>query len=95
MPVWFETPAYHGARVRGRAAVSAHLMADTMEELIALARAIGLKPEWIQNPGTAKEHFDLMGEGMCSKAEMAGAQRVTRTEFVERYRAKKAKEPKP
>lgn len=35
------------------------MMADTTEELLAAAAALGLKPEWIQNKGQATEHFDV------------------------------------
>ena len=38
-----------------------HLMSDQPDgcELIAFAVQLGLRPEWIQHRGTAKEHFDL------------------------------------
>ena len=36
-----------------------HMMADTTEELMAMAKAIWLKPEWIQHPGKPSEHFDV------------------------------------
>ena len=37
-----------------------HMVSDTStEELLAFARQIGLKPEWIQKRGTLHEHFDL------------------------------------
>ncbi|MBR8507411.1 DUF4031 domain-containing protein [Burkholderia cenocepacia] len=35
-----------------------HLIADTTDEL-AMAREIGVKPKWIQHPGTRDEHFDI------------------------------------
>jgi len=88
--VWFETPARHGARVRGRSVLSAHLMASTTEELIAFAARIGLREEWIQHRGEVKEHFDLLGEAKCEAAEKAGAERVTRAELVARMRARRA-----
>lgn len=36
-----------------------HMSADTQLELIEFALSIGLKPAWIQRPGTPYEHFDL------------------------------------
>lgn len=40
-----------------------HLMSSepvgTSTELIAFAVRLGMRPSWIQHPGTAKEHFDL------------------------------------
>jgi hypothetical protein len=36
-----------------------HLMADTPEELAAFARKLRLRPEWVQYPGTWKEHYDV------------------------------------
>ena len=43
-------------RISGR---WSHLMADTSTELVEFADRLGLSPEWIQYPGTAKEHFDV------------------------------------
>lgn len=36
-----------------------HLLADTHQELVDMAAELGLRPEWIQHPGTYREHFDL------------------------------------
>lgn len=40
-----------------------HLMSDepagASRELISFAVRLGLRPAWIQHPGTPKEHFDL------------------------------------
>lgn len=44
-------------RISGR---WSHLFADTHDELVAFARRLGLRPEWIQHPGTHREHFDLV-----------------------------------
>lgn len=43
----------------GRVMRMSHMLADTSEELMAMAYAIGMRPEWIQKPGTAREHFDV------------------------------------
>ncbi len=63
-----------GARtVRGR---WSHLFADTEEELRAFAAKIGLKESWIQHPGEAHVHFDVVGR-MRQRAVAAGATPVT------------------
>ena len=36
-----------------------HMMADTTEELLAMADRIGVARKWIQFPGTYREHFDI------------------------------------
>ena len=35
------------------------MLADSTEELVQMARAIGLKDHWIQSPGTYREHYDV------------------------------------
>ncbi|MFP7835242.1 DUF4031 domain-containing protein [Marisediminicola sp. LYQ134] len=47
------------AAVAGRKDRWSHLMADNSEELFAFAVGIGLRPEWVQKPGTYREHFDV------------------------------------
>lgn len=36
-----------------------HMMADTTEELLAMADKIGVQKKWIQKQGTSWEHFDV------------------------------------
>jgi hypothetical protein len=36
-----------------------HMVADTTEEVVAMATLIGVQPKWIQRAGTAREHFDI------------------------------------
>ena len=36
-----------------------HMIADTIDELLAMADTIGVKRKWIQHKGTPKEHFDI------------------------------------
>lgn len=36
-----------------------HLIADTTDELLAMADKIGVQRKWIQNAGTYREHFDI------------------------------------
>lgn len=44
-----------------------HMIADTPEELTAMAARLGLRPSWRQAPGTWKDHYDLRP----SKRELA------------------------
>jgi len=39
-----------------------HLVADSTEELNAMADEIGVKRKWIQEAGTSREHFDICNE---------------------------------
>ena len=39
--------------------VMCHMVADSREELLAMAATIGVNPKWLQGAGTAKEHFDI------------------------------------
>jgi hypothetical protein len=36
-----------------------HLIADTTKELLAMVDKIGVQRKWIQDAGTAREHFDI------------------------------------
>ncbi len=90
MAVWFDPPARHGARIRGRSVVSVHLMADSTAELLAFGERLGLRPAWIQHRGTYREHFDVMGKAMIKAARAYGAEQLTRRAFVERYQARRA-----
>lgn len=68
-----------------------HMIADTTEELLAMAKKIGVKHKWIQDAGTYSEHFDIAK----SKRELAieyGAKPIT---FMEFGRILNAREPLP
>lgn len=39
--------------------IMCHMMADTKEELLQMARKIGVNVKWIQAEGTWREHFDV------------------------------------
>jgi len=36
-----------------------HMIADSRDELMAMAEMIGVNKKWIQNSGEQKEHFDI------------------------------------
>jgi len=59
-----------------------HMLADTTEELLDMARKIGVPVKWIQHPGNPKrEHFDICS----SKRKLAirnGAVPVTYRELA-------------
>jgi hypothetical protein len=57
-----------------------HMMADTSDELMFMARKLGLRIDWLQKAGTAQEHFDV---SLTKRAEAVrnGAQEVTRREL--------------
>lgn len=57
-----------------------HMIADTTEELLAMADKIGVKRKWIQDKDTKWEHFDIC----MSKRVLAvkhGAIEITRLEL--------------
>src|SRR5215207_4963274 len=49
-----------------------HLMDDDPDELHDFAAGLGLRPEWIQQPGTPQEHYDVV-ERLRRRAIAAGA----------------------
>lgn len=52
-----------------------HMMADTTEELLAMADRIGVARRWIQRAGTPHEHFDI-AKSKRALAVTAGAVEV-------------------
>lgn len=53
-----------------------HMIADTDEELHAMADKIGVQRKWFQKPGTAGRHYDITMT-MRTKAVAAGAVEIT------------------
>lgn len=39
--------------------VMCHMLADSTDELLAMADKIGVARKWLQHAGTWKEHFDI------------------------------------
>jgi len=59
--------------------VLCHMLADTSEELHAMADRIGVARRWVQRAGTRMEHYDI-SLGRRALAVEAGAREVTRRE---------------
>lgn len=57
-----------------------HMIADSKEELLEMARRIGVSLRWLQEEGTPREHFDI-SLGKRRLAVEAGAVEVTMMEM--------------
>lgn len=67
--------------------IMCHMIADTREELDAMADRIGVARKWIQYPGTFREHYDVCLSAKA-KAIEAGAVLITMRELVAKMKAK-------
>jgi hypothetical protein len=61
--------------------IMCHMIADTTEELIAMADKIGVQRKWIQHRGERHEHFDIC-QSKRMLAVKAGALEVDTYEMV-------------
>ena len=68
-------------RARYGRMVMCHMIADSTDELMAMADRIGVARKWIQKPGTRHEHFDIC-LGAKAKAVAAGAIEITQRELA-------------
>lgn len=64
--------------------VMCHAIADSTEELVTMARGIGVDSKWIQKPGTPREHFDI-SLSRRALAVRAGAVEVDRRVLTTRW----------
>lgn len=71
-----------------------HMVADTTDELLAMADKIGVRRKWIQHAGTYKEHFDIC-MSKRAKAVKAGAVEITWRQYAEFVNARKPKSDLP
>ena len=69
-----------------------HMIADSTEELLAMADRIGVARRWIQKAGTPHEHFDIAMSKRALAVE-AGAKEVTTHELGQILRDRRR--PKP
>lgn len=66
-----------------------HMMADTTEELLAMATAIGVHHRWIQKAGTDREHFDVCLSKRAAAIKV-GAIECDSAKIVELMRARRS-----
>lgn len=69
--------------------VMCHMLADTTEELLAMADKIGVQRKWIQKAGTHQEHFDI-AKSKRALAVQLGAVEIDRAGLVEILRKRRA-----
>lgn len=84
MSVYVDEPVYPFGRM-----MMCHMLADTTEELLAMADRIGVARRWLQHGGTWKEHFDVC-KSKRALAVAAGAIEVGREKIVEVMRTRRA-----
>lgn len=58
-----------------------HMIADSTDELLAMADKIGIARRWIQKAGTPDEHFDI-AMGKRALAVQHGAVEITMRELA-------------
>ncbi|WP_343502102.1 DUF4031 domain-containing protein [Alloyangia pacifica] len=80
---------YRTAMGRFRHMKMSHMIADSTDELLAMADQIGLKRNWLQKASTADEHFDI-GMGLRAKAVAAGAFKITMRDLATKSRARRS-----
>lgn len=71
--------------------VMCHMLADSDEELLAMADRIGVARRWHQHPGTSRSHFDI-ALSKRALAVAAGAREITwrQTGLISRHRRRAA-----
>lgn len=65
-----------------------HMIADSREELLAMADRIGVRRVWLQKTGTPQEHFDIC-LSKRARAVAAGAIEITQRQLAEKVRARR------
>ena len=83
MPVYVDEPKHQFGRM-----LMCHMMADTTDELLAMADRIGVDRKWLQKPGTVYEHFDI-AKSKRALAVAAGAEEVTDRDLGRMIRARR------
>lgn len=84
MTVYIDEFRDYGRRIGVSGPFWCHMMADSHDELVAFARSIGFKDQWIQKPGTAWEHYDIGTKGKLELARKKGAVEISCRELSEK-----------
>ncbi|WP_127104334.1 DUF4031 domain-containing protein [Pararhodobacter zhoushanensis] len=71
-----------------------HMMADSTEELLAMADKIGVARKWIQKAGTRFEHFDI-AKSKRTEAIALGAVEVSAMDMARITRWRAGRGPRP
>lgn len=71
--------------------VMCHMLADSTDELLAMADRIGVQRKWLQHAGTVREHFDIC-LSKRALAVAAGAQEIDVRDAARIVRAKRGRE---
>jgi len=79
-------------RARFGRMVMCHMIADTEDELVAMADRIGVARRWHQYPGTMRSHFDIALTKRAA-AVKAGALEITQRELGEKLRERRRAVP--
>jgi NRPS condensation-like uncharacterized protein len=66
-----------------------HMVADSTDELLAMADRIGVARKWLQKAGTAHEHFDI-ALSKRALAVAAGAKEISMMDLGRIIRARRA-----
>ena len=81
MSVYVDAVMFHGGSKSFKWPRSCHMYADSLEELHAMAEAIGMRREWFQPDGGRLPHYDLVPARRAKAVEL-GAVQHTRAEMA-------------
>lgn len=71
--------------------VMCHMIADSSEELLAMADRIGVARKWLQDAGTHREHFDIC-LSKRARAVKAGAVEISWTDLAVRLHERRVQQ---
>ncbi len=89
MPVYLDPMVDHGKRIGLAGPEWCHMIADTLDELHAMAERIGLRRAWFQ-PSSSAPHYDIGSGGLRALAVRLGAVECDRHAFVGHMRRLRA-----
>lgn len=93
MSVYVDSLVGWGWKMRGQYVKSCHMIADSLDELHAMAAAIGMKRAWFQGPPKSRmPHYDLTASRRAAAVAM-GAIECSRREFVDHKRRVEGRPP--